>query len=154
MGWAYPVGLVRATFLYVCKSDVQGWALKPAGSTTNPRSIAALLSTLAQWLLLEGAVIPCSVSASPILGFLSSPLSVQGVSSGRYFRVDGFCRSVQMLNDVIADVVEEEGGEVSHWLTCVCSRAEGGGGGRVPELSCCQLVQLQCWGAGCCPLPT
>jgi len=51
------------------------------------------------------------VFSSPLLCLFSSPLPLQGVSSdGRYFRVDGFCRSVQMLNDVIADGVEEEGG--------------------------------------------
>jgi hypothetical protein len=40
-------------------------------------------------------------------------MAAQGLDMGRRFCVCGFCRSIEMLNDVVQDTVLEQGGTVN-----------------------------------------
>jgi hypothetical protein len=50
----------------------------------------------------------------------------QGLDMGRRLCIFGFCRSIEMLSDVVEDTVLEHGGEVIPWIlsTCIFLMAE------------------------------
>jgi hypothetical protein len=60
----------------------------------------------------------CCLSYHVFISFSNSVvyhLKSQGLDMGRRLCIFGFCRSVEMLSDVVEDTVLEHGGEV-----CVC----------------------------------
>lgn len=53
------------------------------------------------------------------LGALFDIAATNGLDMGRRLCIFGFCRSIEMLSDVVEDTVLEHGGEVSEMSTCL-----------------------------------
>lgn len=48
----------------------------------------------------------------PFKLFINKKCTIQGLDMGRRLCIIGFCRSIEMLSDVVEDTVLEHGGEV------------------------------------------